>query len=41
MALKIIIMPGRLRLPMDGVTSCAGEMSKDGYGSIWSVEKSI
>ena len=25
---------------MDGVASCAGEMSKDGYESIWNVEKS-
>lgn len=40
-AFKIKIMPGRQRLRMDGVTSCAGEMSKDGYGSIWNVEKSI
>lgn len=40
-AFRIIIMPGRQRLLMDGVTSCAGEMSKDGYGNIWNVEKSI
>lgn len=40
-AFKIIIMPGRQRWLMDAVTSCAGEMPKDGYGSIWNVEKSI
>lgn len=40
-AFKIIIMPGRQRMLMDGVTSCAGKMSKDGYGSIWIAEKSI
>lgn len=40
-ALKKIVIPGKQRLLMDGVTSCAGEMSKDSYGSIWNVEKSI
>jgi len=33
-------MSGRQRVLMDGVASCAGEMSKDGYESIWNVEKS-
>lgn len=34
-------MPGRWRLLKDGVASCAGEMLKDGYGSVWFVEKSV